>query len=589
MWYGLRTFQELNVECAKRFLQHAVVVDNGLYFVDADEIQKREKDKSQAVVLTIPGKRSPKRKGRTRPPVEIGDQNDDAKKEKFRRDLNAQKLVESFARQHIICCPYRPKSNAAKNTVVRTTLSVAKNADIVVIDWDLGGGGGKALEVIKELLALDQKSGGRLRLIAIYTGAKEVSHQFRQLCNVLDKPVGANEPKEYVINGEKYRVIFLNKENTALTPIEGVEKLSEDKLCDRLVDEFSKMTDGLMPNVALTAISEIREATHRILAKYDGALDPALLTHRALLRDPHESEDFVVQLVSDEIVSILQAGEIGSSRFGAESIGAWLTDQADKRQLKIGLNALDENRFTVESALRLLTEGLEEGPNLDDEISVQTGKNKKLSKSYVDKIKNNIGEFENLFAVNERERNKSHQRVARYSVLAREAFGESYLPANWVPVLTLGSIVKTLKRGRQPEYFVCLQPVCDCVRVSKLGQNFPFIRLNTVSCSTDTTGQFDVVVVHDKLLNILCLKQSYKPSDQALFKFSPTDNQGVIKAAKERGRNRFVFTDTHHNRFLWLGDMKTVFAIRDAERVSNQLSRVGMSEFEWLRLRSSFS
>ncbi|MEQ8228520.1 MAG: response regulator receiver domain [Rhodospirillales bacterium] len=588
-----KTFHDLNVECAKRFLQHAVVVDNGLYFVDVDETLDAEKKKAKEFAPKSPGKRAPKRgqdKDADRNEDERAvDAPDGASAEEGGKNLAAQALIEGFAEQHIICCPYRPNSKAEPAEVVRTSIAVAKSADIVVLDWDLGDGGDKTLEVIKELIRLDEELGGRLRLIAIYTGDKEVGDQYRRVKEALGLAIEKDEPAEYVISGDNYRIVILSKPNPELGTIPGIVALTEKDLAERLVFEFAKITDGLMPNVALTAISEIREATHRILAKYDGTLDPALLTHRVLLHDPHESEEFVVQLIADEIASLLETGAVGKSAFGLQSIGAWLRDRHENHGLRFGIDSVKEDRYSVESALTLLEGGFRKGPEIEDKIVLEKGGNLKFSNSFVEKIGSKTDLISHLFASSNTESKTSHSRVARYSNLAREAFGESFLPAEWHPVLWLGSILKRhAEADAANEYYLCVQPVCDCVRIQEGGQKFPFLRLVEVDNAVDAKKPFDLIIVHGLGEGDLCLKPSYKPMDQALFKFPASDAQGVVKGISKEGETGFFFTDLDENEFLWLGDLKTVFAIRDADRISGQLRRVGMSEFEWLRMRSSY-
>ena len=54
------------------------------------------------------------------------------------------------------------------------------------------------------------------------------------------------------------------------------------------------MTTGLLPNVAIAGLSELRAQTHKLLTMFSRSLDPAYLGHRVLLPNPSEAEDQVL-------------------------------------------------------------------------------------------------------------------------------------------------------------------------------------------------------------------------------------------------------------------------------------------------------
>ena len=160
------TFEDANFQCARRFLQHVVVVDNQLYFQDEEMPGAmpgplRQPSPGQAKVSVSAAQTSARRE-------EAGAADP--------KTLNAKSLVEAFADLGIICCPYRPDEEQDQDVVMRAT-SIARNADIVVLDWELGGGGERAIGIIKQILAYDMSIGGRMRLIAIYTGDRRVLDQ----------------------------------------------------------------------------------------------------------------------------------------------------------------------------------------------------------------------------------------------------------------------------------------------------------------------------------------------------------------------------------------------------------------------------
>ncbi len=349
MEQNISTFEEANFACAKRFLQHVVVVDNQLFFQD-EEMPKatpgrlRQPSPGQAKIAVPPthASASKEEEGAVDP-----------------KTLNAKLLVEAFADLGIICCPYRPDEEQDQDVVMRAT-SIARNADIVVLDWELGGGGERAIGIIKQILAYDMSIGGRMRLIAIYTGDRRVFDQCNSVRQQVfhwerlpeDQVPEDDDSKFYLLKKGQVTVIFINKRHVE-PKLAGVGRISERELPAFLIREFAKLTDGLMPNVALTAIAAVREASHHILAKYDSSLDAPLLVHRALIPNPEDAESFVVRLVSAELEGILEASEIGSKHFGIDRIKMWLKAKKSSGQ-KFGLDVPDQENWPLEAPLLLL-------------------------------------------------------------------------------------------------------------------------------------------------------------------------------------------------------------------------------------------
>ena len=100
-----------------------------------------------------------------------------------------------------------------------------------------------------------------LRLVAIYTGEARIN-------DIFDKVVAKLEEIELcpTKNGSNtkisYRhgcVVFYSKPGVNL-PESYIERCVEEKdLPGRLIEDFSKMTDGLLPSIALTSMTAVRE------------------------------------------------------------------------------------------------------------------------------------------------------------------------------------------------------------------------------------------------------------------------------------------------------------------------------------------
>jgi hypothetical protein len=183
-----------------------------------------------------------------------------------------------------------------------------------------------------------------------------------------------------------------------------------------------------------------------------------------------------------------------------------------------------------------------------------------------------------------------HHEFSRASALFREAASHD---SEQDPRLEFGTIV-----SRNDEYFVCLQPLCDTVR---LKENTRFIFAPSAVASQEypkaakpgagddskkrekkPPKAFDIVVISPEGENVR-LRVSNKASETQTFIFAP-DEDKVISARKDGGVWSFSCADG--SVFQWIADLRGPFVQRLAQRVANDLSRIGLDEFEWLRQKS---
>ena len=132
------------------------------------------------------------------------------------------------------------------------------------------------------------------------------------------------------------RIAVFGKEHT---PVPSEDTCLTDRIVDiselpnRLIYEFAEMTTGLLPNVAIAGLSEIRAQTHRLLTKFSSSLDPAYLGHRLLIPHPSDAEEEVVAMLVAEVLSILEHGEV-AKQAGIDSIRAWIDEMTNKELLR---------------------------------------------------------------------------------------------------------------------------------------------------------------------------------------------------------------------------------------------------------------
>ena len=138
--------------------------------------------------------------------------------------------------------------------------------------------------------------------------------------------------------------------------------------------------------------------------------------------------------------------------------------------------------------------------------------------------------------------------------------------------LHLGVIMKELD-GEQ-RYLLCLQPLCDSVRLDETGNAFLFCELR----ERKQGERFSHCVVAP---NGEILRLEYKPTTKSMWVSS---FRHARAARKEDGR--FVFSDICSKELQWIAELKTEHAQHAAELFGNQVSRVGLTQSEWVRLKN---
>ena len=415
------------------------------------------------------------------------------------------------------------------------------------------------------------KAGDRFIQRAPDTGDRRVFDQ----CNIVrqqifrwdrlrqDQIIEGNESKFFRIQERHATVIFINKRHVEPKQA-GVQRISEIDLPKFLIHEFSKLTEGLMPNVALTAIAAIREASHHILARYDSSLDAPLLVHRALIPNPEDAETFVVRLVSAQLEGILEASEIGPKHFGIERIHMWLKAKKSSGQ-KFGLDDPDQENWPLEAPLLLL-----DGDGRRFEKFRKTYR-KADGQEYG---KNEFGKkLEKIFGASE----DSKLKLSRRNSFSVEATDSPFIPPNWQPMLGLGAILH--RTGCDyAQLLLCVRPLCDCVRL-KTSSHFSFVSLNRTE-----EDRFHLAVLLPSGEQAR-YRADYTYQGIKTFKFRPQTGYDRILAKRQSGDGMFIFTSGGGIKFEWLGRLKDMLANRELQILNDQRSRIGIEEFEWLRMR----
>jgi len=462
-------------------------------------------------------------------------------------EVSLKRLADAFLDRQIVCGVLNPAGSDQVADVIDRAVKSAVVADILIIDWYLlPGNPDIAKEVLVRVLKNDQDLNGRLRLIIVYTRALPLEERRNELKEFLEErgfSLQLFDERVPSVVVASCRICFVEKAS-------GATGKAVDELPEFAISEFSDQAKGLMPAFALTGIAALREATHHLLATFSSRLDPAFVGHRMLLQEPEDSQEFALNVLMLQIRGILSLPHLLGSSLEEDEIGAWFDDRyaaADAvqalKQLNVGKDALraaimegDPRDRAFHTALFVPSEP--QTPQ-DREIEVSSD-------------------------------------FARLTTFVREYNGFNPLPAGWLPVLTLGSVLRLTQEGGT-RYFLSLQPLCDTVRI-KEARFFPFVELKV----KDRYNSDFWLVVCDGA-NRLHVGIDGKAGSRHYDKFNPTNESGIIRATAETNSKAFLFKSVDGNIYEWVGDIDRSKAQKASNDLSAALARVGLDEYEWLR------
>ena len=502
-------------EFAKRFLQTAVVVDDEAYMGTGSNGPKGE--------VVVPDRRTPT----------LSQEDHSSVGSRSKHSLDAQSVMDSFAALGVICGVVGPTQSA---------METMRKADIVVLDWRLQKDDPRyALKLLRDLLAGEELDRNSLRLVAIYTGEARLENIYDEIIAELEK----NKLESIKIeNGNKAeilyrhsRVVLYAKSGVKLAKPLKQRRVEAEDLPKRLVDDFTAMTEGLLPSIALTSLTAVREGAHKVLDRFCAELDPAFLTQKACISNPDDAELQIVSHVAEELRGLMDNAVAEQSPAGAKAVEAWL-----RRKHAQGNG--DKN-FSLKDMIKLANEGL--------------GKSS-LNEKYVKKLSAGFA------GGNAVELNKRLAWIMSF----RTVFNAP------PPTLWLGSVVTKMGNGKDDGHLICMRPRCDCVRLEG-DTRFFFLPLVEPKKRSD-----QLVVRLDNEYKHLSIEPD--PAGWVHLEFAPSKNNHPVTATKLESKDGFEFTDTCDKRYTWQGELTTEYAQRIVQNFATKLSRVAVNESEWLRI-----
>lgn len=528
---------------AEEFLQTTVIVDDQAYFGDEKSIL--ETQSPTPIELKPPGRGSGEYSDKevltepeeslVLPPYAIGSHR-----------LNAQKVINSFAQKRIVCSVIRPTDDD-DNDWITSLENLASSADILIIDWDLKDDNGEnALNILEKISRSAIDSPAQLRLFVIYTGSPRIAEIVKEIKDELEDRLGVtigDQADGFSLTFNSTRIVVFAKPDTSNLPPEyDHRKVSFENLAERVTSEFAVMTAGLVSNVVIKSLALVRKNTYKMLNKFSIHLDAPYLTHRALQMNPEDAEELLSSLIADEIQAILEEEDVGKGA-NIDSIKDWISSLHTST---LTLDLPTPKDFNQEKVIELLKLGVDKWDGA------------KKNKSYTCLTKM----FRPQFLTDE----TLDEKFALITTV------RSYYE-NRIPYLVFGTILQNIKSS---DYWVCIQPRCDCVRIPSK-RVFPFLSLEI----SQDDKRFNIVLEENGEHIKLVLND--KPYDLKLITFAPrVQDKGMIKARNEN--SSYYFINTGRKKYKWIGELRPEHAQRIANEFAANLSRVGLDESEWLRL-----
>ncbi|RYD53578.1 MAG: hypothetical protein EOP52_05440 [Sphingobacteriales bacterium] len=514
---------------------------------------------------------------------------------KGKHDFDAYAVTKAFASHKKICAVYKPKIN----NDIFDLAQLAKRADVTVLDWHIelskeipsaaseeeeeeieDPRGQHTLHIIREILSDPIVGKGSLKLIVIYTGEVDLDSIANTIHTDLESIGIKNIQKSFCeLCTDNIKIIVIAKSDPALdaegrtderythSPNLAERVKSYDQLPDYIIDRFSSLTNGLLPNFALKALTIIRENTFMLLSKYNKDLDPAFVTHRLLLPDQEDSKELLVELFAHSLHSLLLYNSVNET-VNTDEVVNWIDTQKFEFQIPVSSHVLSITNEDVKTWVS--TSFIEMCSRIWEANNYGT-----VSKKIKDEFTKTINSLPAYFISGDRDNKFDKQ----FSILTHHK--SIFKPNPISPKLTLGTVIKGIKSNT---YWVCIQQRCDSVRIKDV-RKFLFLPLEIVRSDSNELFHF----ITDDGIRLRLQKKSYSIRT---IKFQVQGGDKVINALKhedkflfepyyKEGRREYEYANDES--YEWIFDLKDLHAQRIVIDFTTQLARVGVDESEWLR------
>lgn len=481
--------------------------------------------------------------------------------------FDAHEISSIFAQKGKLCTIFAPATTGD----IGFCNTLFSKSDVVVLDWylrlkdptqlkdmeadaeDDEPRGVYTKEMIKNIV--EDASDKKLKLIIVYTGdvtiLDHIIEEIQETVSIYDTYQIDKKDKCRVYSQNVSILVRAKSNGNADNQLKYNDDLKSKildykNLPDFISEEFSIFVGGLLPDFALSAIAAIRNNTSNILGVFSKDIDPAFLGHYVSIPDSNDAISMLSKIFGSAITDL-----IDSSNFDVKTwIDIWLTQYYEQPlRTRIGKKDVEVKESDIRNVInsseskfkdKLKTAGFNISGN-DDELKIEATK---------------------LFITQSDTPNYKLAKLIQHSNL--------FLPSN-APRLTTGTIVK-YKKLTNWNYLLCIQQRCDSVRIPKEGRTFLFLPL-----TQDKTATAIIIGENDHMF----VKNGSHSIE--LHEFAPNnDDEPII--AKQYKQIGYAFKDKTEKYYVWVAELKEMFAQHIVSAYTSQLSRVGIDNSEWIRL-----
>lgn len=506
----------------------------------------------------------------------------DSKQNNSQHAFDSFEISKAFAKEKKVCAVYNPLREAD----IEDFKQISQKADVVILDWFIeiqnegteedptadaeeeDPRGQYTKQIINELV--NSSRNGGLKLIVIYTG-EDILEEITQ--NIYDHISLSNQ--QFELDQNNCEVHSSNIRILVRAKCSGDEKdtrfnqrpqlkdkiLRYEDLPSFILNEFTKMTSGLLSNFALLSLSTIRNNSHKILSLFSNELDAPYMGHKAILPVQNDSEDLLLKLFGDTISDLLHYSSI-SHKIQNELIDIWIDSNINEEQFTVN----GKNFQRTKDLLKKLIHSENENPEKRfDDVFNGSSLSKPEKKVYRESKSTEL--FLNVTDHGKKDKiNSDFAKLTHHKSL--------FLPINTAPKLTLGTIIRSMTN--QDNYYVCIQQRCDSVRLKK-DEERKFLFLPLTKTDND---KFNIITPDGTKLRLD--KKSYSIKT---IKFKCNCEEGEVKGTKSED-GKFTFKEIYDqgDTFEWVLDLKDLHSQRIVTNYVASLSRIGLDESEWLRI-----
>lgn len=480
--------------------------------------------------------------------------------------FDASKISSVFAQKGKLCTVFAPSTEED----LKNCSSLCAKSDVVVLDWYLDLENKQQIEDAEKDADSEEPRGiyttrlinniiedagnKKLKLIIIYTGETDligITGDLYKGITLKDK----FEQGDCCVFSSNVSVLirakFKDEDQFKHNPELKAKIVKYENLPDFITEGFSNFVGGLLPDFALSAIAAIRNNTSNILGVFSKDIDPAFLGHYVSIPDCNDAISMLPKIFGTAVANLIETSDVDFDSW----IEAWIDENIKDSNTIINGKNIDINAEKLKCLLK---------SSADFEEKFNTSFDIQAKKEKVNRYTADLYKIETTKLFCSEKANTSNYKWAKL-VQHSNLFSSPKIHR-----LTTGTIIKYKEEDK---FLICIQQSCDSVRFSPDEERtFLFLPLvQGINGEAIVVGEQDHLIVDNKSYSI------------KLHRFSPNENNANITAElKENGE--YVFEDTDGKQFVWVAELKELFAQHIVSAYASQLSRVGIDNSEWIRL-----